>query len=248
MALAGGPRQRRFGLAVAAPLAVGGLVFALRSVRALLIPAGAVHEVSADTLGNFIAAFVYLVITLTFQLTLLALVFSRLVAQLQRTSRRDALTGVMNRRALDDALVDEEHRARRLQAPFAVLMIDADHFKSNNDRFGHAGGDRALQHLAALMGAQMRDIDRLGRYGGEEFVALLPGTTLEQAQAAGERVRERVEAVPLIWQETPVALSVSVGIAAWQGGDDALAAMLARADGALYAAKRAGRNCVRVGG
>jgi diguanylate cyclase (GGDEF)-like protein len=247
-ALAGGARQRRFGLAVAAPLALGGVVFALRAGRALLMPPGAVQEVSADTLGNFIAAFVYVVITLTFQLSLLALVFSRLVAELQRTSRRDALTGVMNRRALDEALEDEEHRAQRLDAPFAVLMIDADHFKGINDRFGHAAGDRALQHLAALMGAQMRDIDRLGRYGGEEFLALLPGTGLEAARAAGERVRERVQAVPLMWQEAPLPLTVSVGIAAWRGKDDALAVLLARADAALYAAKRAGRNRVQVAG
>jgi len=242
MALAGGARQRRFGMAVAAPLALGGLVFAWRSGRALLTPPGVVTELSADTPVNFAAAFVYVAITLTFQLSLLALVFSRLVAELRRSSRRDALTGVMNRRALDDALDDEEHRARRLQAPFAVLMVDADHFKSINDRFGHAAGDRALQHLSTLMMAQMRDIDRLGRYGGEEFLVLLPGTGLAQAQVAAERLRERVEAVPMVWQGEPLRLTVSVGVAAWQGPDDGLAALLARADEALYAAKRAGRN------
>ena len=185
-------------------------------------------------------------LTLTFQLTLLALVFSRLVAELHRRSRRDALTGVMNRRALDDALADEAHRAQRLGVPFSVLMIDADHFKSINDRFGHAAGDRALQHLATLMGAQMRDIDRLGRYGGEEFLVLLPGTALEQAAQAGERMRERVEAVPLMWQGAPMPLRVSVGIAAWRGADDALEPLLARADAALYGAKRAGRNRVQA--
>jgi diguanylate cyclase (GGDEF)-like protein len=242
LALAGGRRQRRFGLAVAAPLAFGGLAFTLRGLKAALAPEGPVADPAADTLGNFIGAFVYLTITLTFQLTLLALVISRLVAELRSSSRRDGLTGVMNRRALDDALSDEEHRARRLQAPFAVLMVDADHFKSVNDRFGHATGDRALQHLATLMGAQMRDIDRLGRYGGEEFVVLLPGTTLEQAQVVAERLRERVEAVPLMWQEAPLALTVSIGIAAWRGPEDALEPLLARADAALYAAKRAGRN------
>jgi diguanylate cyclase (GGDEF)-like protein len=242
MALAGGPRQRRFGLAVAAPLAFGGLVFVLRGLRAITSPGVPSVDLAVDTPANFIGAFVYLVITLTFQLTLLALVISRLVAGLRSSSRRDGLTGVMNRRALDDALADEEHRARRLEAPFAVLMVDADHFKGVNDRFGHAAGDRALQHLATLMAAQMRDIDRVGRYGGEEFLVLLPGTALPQAEVAAERLRERIEAVPLMWQQSPMKLTVSIGIAAWQGADDALAPLLARADAALYAAKRAGRN------
>jgi diguanylate cyclase (GGDEF)-like protein len=214
----------------------------------VLAPEAPVTDPADDTPANFIGAFVYLTITLAFQLTLLALVISRLVAQLRSSSRRDGLTGVMNRRALDDALSDEEHRARRLQAPFAVLMVDADHFKGVNDRFGHAAGDRALQHLAALTGGQMRDIDRLGRYGGEEFVVLLPGTGLEQAQAVAERLRERVEAVPLMWQHAPLKLTVSIGIAAWRGPADALESLLARADAALYAAKRAGRNrCCAVG-
>jgi diguanylate cyclase (GGDEF)-like protein len=242
LALAGGRRQRRFGLAVAAPLAFGGLAFTLRGLKAVLAPEAPAIDPAEDTLANFVGAFVYLTLTLTFQLTLLALVMSRLVAELRSSSRRDGLTGVMNRRALDDALSDEEHRARRLQAPFAVLMVDADHFKSVNDRFGHAAGDRALQHLATLMGAQMRDIDRLGRYGGEEFLVLLPGTALAQARVVAERLRERVEAVPPVWEAAPLKLSVSIGIAAWRGPEDALELLLARADAALYAAKRAGRN------
>jgi diguanylate cyclase (GGDEF)-like protein len=242
LALAGGARQRLFGLAVAAPLAAGGLVFTLRGVRALMASALPAIGAAEDAWPDFIGAFVYLTLTLTFQLTLLALVISGLVADLRSSSRRDGLTGLMNRRALDEALADEEHRAQRLEAPFAVLMVDADHFKSINDCFGHAAGDRALQHLAALMAAQMRDIDRLGRYGGEEFLVLLPGTDLPQAEVVAGRLRERVEAVPLMWQQAPLKLTVSIGIAAWAGADDALASVLARADAALYSAKRAGRN------
>lgn len=241
-ALAGGRRQRRFGLAVAAPLACGAAVFTLRGVRALLVPQAGMVELGTETWAGFVSAFVYLVITLTFQLTLLALVFSRLVAELRSNSRRDVLTGVMNRRALEEALADEEHRAQRLQAPFAVLMIDADRFKGINDRHGHAAGDAALQQLAGVLGAEMRDIDRLGRYGGEEFLVLLPGTGLEQAQVVAERLRERVAATPLRWQDECLPLSVSVGVTAWRGPHDVLAAMLQRADAALYAAKAAGRN------
>ena len=94
---------------------------------------------------------------------------------------------------LREALGSELHRSRRLGEPFSVLMLDADHFKEINDRHGHAAGDRALQHLGTLLAAHMRDIDRVCRYGGEEFVVLLPGTGLADARVTAERLREKVQ-------------------------------------------------------
>jgi diguanylate cyclase (GGDEF)-like protein len=123
-------------------------------------------------------------------------------------------------------------------------MLDADHFKAVNDVQGHAAGDRALQHLGTLLAAQMRDIDRVGRWGGEEFVVLLPGAALAQARDVAERLRERVQALPLRWQDQAVPLTLSAGLSQWNASGDELPALLARADAALYRAKAAGRNRV----
>lgn len=240
--------DRRWGWALAGPLLAGALVLGARTVHAVMAADTITTTASANSALNVGAAFLYLVLTMVFQLTLVSLVITSLVAELRRIARHDPLTGLPNRRAIDEALHDEAHRARRLGDSFAVLMIDADHFKSVNDRFGHAGGDRALQHLAAVMAAQVRDIDRLGRYGGEEFIVLMPATLREEAEAAAQRLRERAAAVPMHLNADPLRLTVSVGLAAWQGEGDTVEALLRRADEALYRAKRNGRNRVEAAG
>ena len=238
--------ELRWGAVLSVPLLLGGLVFGLRAGRAMVSPGTIVAEVTADSALNVSAAFSYLVLALVFQLTLVALVVTRGVVELRRASRYDALTGLLNRRAAQEALEDELQRSRRLGEPFSVLMIDADHFKSINDLHGHAVGDRALQHLGTLLSAQMRDIDRVGRWGGEEFIVLLPGTPLAQAQEVAERLRERTQSLPPRWQERAVPLTVSLGVSQWAGPSDELAALMARADAAMYRAKANGRNRVEV--
>lgn len=238
--------ELRWGVVLSVPLLLGGLVFGLRAGRAMVSPGTIVAEVTADSALNVSAAFSYLVIALVFQLTLVALVVTRGVVELRRASRYDALTGLLNRRAAQETLEDELQRSRRLGEPFSVLMIDVDHFKSINDMHGHAVGDRALQHLGTLLSAQMRDIDRVGRWGGEEFIVVLPGTPLAQAQEVAERLRERAQALPARWQERAVSTTVSLGVSQWAGPSDELAALLARADAALYRAKANGRNRVEV--
>lgn len=238
--------ELRWGVVLAIPLLAGGLIFGLRAARALLSPGTIVAEVAADSGLNVAAAFGYLVIALVFQLTLVALVVTRGVVELRRSSRYDALTGLLNRRAMQEALDEQAQRSRRLGEPFAVLMLDVDHFKAVNDVQGHAAGDRALQHLGTVLAAQMRDIDRVGRWGGEEFVVLLPGASLGQAREVGERLRERVQALPLRWQDQAVPLTLSAGVSQWSESGDDLGALLARADAALYRAKAAGRNRVEI--
>jgi diguanylate cyclase (GGDEF)-like protein len=244
--LAGSRMNPRWGLALALPIATGGLVFAARAVRAWLSPHTVDAEVAADSALNIGSALLYLALTLVFQLTLISLMMSRLVLDLRRLARRDPLTGLLNRRAIDEAIDDEVQRSRRLGSVFSVLMIDVDHFKALNDREGHAAGDRALQHLATLMSAQTREIDRLGRWGGEEFVMLLPGASYDAAMAMAERLRERTASLPLIWNDTPCPLTISIGVAQWRGEADGIAQLLARADAALYRAKARGRNCCEM--
>jgi diguanylate cyclase (GGDEF)-like protein len=239
--------ELRFSVLLALPLLLGAAVFGARSLRAIFSPETIVAEVTANSALNIGSAVVYMVVALIFQLTLVALVVSRLLSELRRASRHDALTGLLNRRAVDEALAAEAQRARRLGVPFTVLMLDLDHFKSINDTHGHAAGDRALQHLATLFTSQMRDIDRVGRYGGEEFVVLLPGTPLEQAYPLAQRLCERVAALPPMWRDAPLPVTVSIGLAEWLGNSDGLPALLARADAALYRAKEDGRNRVVTG-
>ena len=164
--------------------------------------------------------------------------------RLQQLASTDELTGLANRRAtlafLDDALT----QARRDRAEVAVLMIDVDHFKRINDTWGHAAGDDVLRHLARVLGGGLRDRDRLGRLGGEEFLAVLPGAGADVARGVAERMRAAIAGTPMVGGTThAIAYTVSIGAAVDNGALQA-GALLAHADAALYQAKGAGRNTV----
>ncbi len=175
----------------------------------------------------------------------MALVTQRLVHRLRQSSQRDALTGVLNRGAIQDALANEGRRARQSTSGLALLLLDADRFKSINDRLGHAAGDRALQHLATVLADQMRDSDRIGRWGGEEFLVLLPGLSLAEACTLADGIVQRVAALPVRWKDAALPLTVSIGVTAWRPDDQDEHALVERADQALYRAKLDGRNCAR---
>lgn len=158
----------------------------------------------------------------------------------------DPVTGLFNRRHLDEALETAAAAARRRGMPLTVLMLDIDAFKPVNDRFGHACGDRALRAIGAWLSANVRSIDLVARYGGDEIVVVMPETNLATARHVAERLRRLIGANPvpgLPLGETG-RLTVSIGVAALDARDVDGAALLARADAALYAAKRAGRNRV----
>ncbi|HET7793200.1 MAG TPA: GGDEF domain-containing protein [Rhizobacter sp.] len=234
--------DQRWGLWLALPLLLGGGVFLVRSAWAMLSPATVVAEVTANSSLNISSAVVFMVTALVFHLTLVALVAASLMAELRRLSRHDALTELLNRRAIDELLRDEARRAVRSNRPFSVLMVDADYFKAINDRFGHAAGDEALRHLARILQAQMRDVDRVGRFGGEEFIVLLPGTASTEALSAAERLRDALLRRPWAWEGEMLRLTVSTGVAAWRGPSDEIGLLLKRADAALYRAKSLGRD------
>ncbi|MGZ5187438.1 MAG: GGDEF domain-containing protein, partial [Caldimonas sp.] len=160
---------------------------------------------------------------------------------------RDELTGVMNRRAIMGLMSDERERMSRTGASFAVALFDIDFFKRVNDEHGHLIGDEVLRRFCVAAAQAIRTTDRLGRLGGEEFLVLMPATERpEAALAAAERVRDAVERVDWVAVDVGLEVTVSagVGIAA---ADDSLESVLGRTDSALYAAKHAGRNCVRSG-
>lgn len=159
---------------------------------------------------------------------------------LRNQSTTDPLTGLANRRALDAELEAGIARATRYGSKFSILMIDIDHFKGINDSFGHPAGDQTLQDVAAVLQAELRAPDSLCRFGGEEFVALLPNTGPVGARVMAERLRRAVEAAT--WHLRP--MTVSIGVASATNATPDSATLLREGDAALYVAKQAGRNRV----
>lgn len=164
--------------------------------------------------------------------------------ELYRLARIDTLTGVPNRLALEERFATLLARDSSPHVPFCLMLLDVDHFKSVNDRYGHACGDKALKALVASVGSVLRRHDMIGRLGGEEFIVLSRSVGQIEAEALAERIRAAVEAAPLIVGGHPVQLTVSVGVAVAAPHERDLEEVLRRADEAMYAAKRAGRNRV----
>ncbi|MEA2322639.1 MAG: two-component system, cell cycle response regulator [Solirubrobacteraceae bacterium] len=162
---------------------------------------------------------------------------------LEELAYHDELTGLPNRRFALRQLHALLSRARRHELDLSVLLIDADRFKSFNDRHGHPAGDAVLRGLAERLCERVREEDIVARYGGEEFLVILPDTTPEGAAALAEDLRDAVAAEPFSIGRFALPVTVSVGWGAWNGED--LEQLVARADRGLYAAKEAGRNCVR---
>ncbi|HEX6534996.1 MAG TPA: diguanylate cyclase [Gemmatimonadaceae bacterium] len=166
-------------------------------------------------------------------------------AELRRMAVTDVLTGLFNRRHLEERLREMFDHSQRLHEPLAVVMFDLDHFKSVNDTHGHQAGDEVLRQLAGLLRESVREIDRIGRYGGEEFMAILPGTVLDAAVTFAERARQEVEAHEFTFDGGSLRRTLSCGVAAWphpriRHRDELVKA----ADDALYVAKALGRNRV----
>jgi diguanylate cyclase (GGDEF)-like protein len=164
--------------------------------------------------------------------------------ELRRLATLDMLTGALTRRRFLELFDQELARRARTASPLCVLMIDLDHFKSINDRFGHGTGDLALSHFSAVCKSCLRSTDHLGRMGGEEFAALLPETNIEDAHVVAERMRRSIAAAKITLDDDQhLTVTVSIGVAECYGYQQP-EAILAAADRALYQAKNSGRNRV----
>ncbi len=162
--------------------------------------------------------------------------------RLRKQAETDGLTGLPNHRKIQTVLREEVRRSERYDRPIACIMVDIDHFKSVNDTYGHPFGDVVLEQLSNLFREEKRDVDTVGRYGGEEFLFVLPETTEKRAEAFAERLREAVEDRTFEDDDTSVRITVSLGIATVTGNDPDAAKLIERADTALLHAKETGRN------
>lgn len=163
--------------------------------------------------------------------------------QVKAMLHQDPLTGTLNRRGIDDAYRQEASRCDRHGARLCVAIIDIDNFKLLNDTLGHQAGDRALVHIAEIVTNTLRPSDRVGRFGGEEFMLLLPDTRLNHSASVMARIKRELSARPLEENNTRITVTFSGGVAQ-RAPNESLDAVVARADAALYQAKAAGKNRV----
>ncbi|MBZ5654033.1 MAG: diguanylate cyclase [Acidobacteriia bacterium] len=164
---------------------------------------------------------------------------------MRHAATHDSLTELLNRGEILDMLQRELERARRERKPLTVILADIDHFKQVNDTLGHLFGDQALQEIARRLRSSLRVYDWIGRYGGEEFLLVLPGCDLEDGMARSNELRELVAGTPVVALDAQKDITVSMGVAVSECvGKGEVEALLSRADGALYAAKGQGRNRV----
>lgn len=197
----------------------------------------------------------------------------RLLIEMERLAIIDPLTGVFNRRYFNNRVMEELERANRYEHPLALMLMDIDHFKQINDTYGHPVGDKVLQSIAELCRKNLRGTDIIGRYGGDEFVFLLPETQIRNptvpteklhattmptdASAVAERLRQEIARTGIETDQGTIQITVSLGIAGLselgreremspQSREQQLAQLIAHADTALYSAKEAGRNCVKI--
>jgi len=220
--------------------ALGLAVLGARTAAALVSGAELGHAAIGDLwLGALLLAVVTWAAGTQFSL-LLSLIRAR------RDASHDALTGLANRRAAVERLLAEIARADRNGQPLSLLMLDLDHFKAVNDRWGHSVGDLVLVETARILRSELRGADLGARFGGEEFLAILPATDAEAAQHVAERIRLRTQdCVVKAENGEAVRVTISIGTAA-RSGTESAGELVARADAALYLAKRGGRNRVVV--
>ncbi|QXP86056.1 GGDEF domain-containing protein [Methylococcus sp. Mc7] len=226
---------------------VVGLVWGIRSANPLFLH----HPILSPLSDNWLqqVTFTVLLVGTGIMSLCFGLIFAEeLNAELHQLASFDALTRIYNRRVFEDLAGEELARARIKREPVSLLMIDIDHFKQVNDRFGHVAGDVALHRIAEIMAGCLRRMDLFCRYGGEEFCALLPATPREEATAIAERLRVAAMETRLRYGETEIPLTVSVGVACIDQPPFDLTAIKQHADRALYTAKHTGRNRVAVAG
>jgi diguanylate cyclase (GGDEF)-like protein len=168
---------------------------------------------------------------------------SRLMVELEDRAIRDELTGVLNRRGFSEIAKIELNRAHRYDRPVGMIFIDLDHLKQINDTFGHAAGDLALKEIANTCLTNIREVDLLGRWGGDEFIVMLPESGQASTILIAERLQKSISNLSFAVEGKPVSLTISAGVAVEDKTKLSFNELFSNCDSALYSAKQAGRNC-----
>ncbi|ANY18255.1 signaling protein [Bordetella pseudohinzii] len=200
----------------------------------------AIPGLLAPTVWNIVFLSLGVVIMPSLTLGMIMMIHDRMLIEREREANTDFLTGVLSRKAWWQGAQRLGARAGR---PLALLILDIDHFKQVNDSMGHAAGDAVLRHFAAVASAALRPGDALGRLGGEEFIAALPGASAQEAQALAARMLAALDAMPCQYGDIQLRYTFSGGVSSWDGAE-ALQTAVQRADQALYRAKAGGRSRV----
>jgi len=246
LAPGGGPAPRNARL-VATGFAVCSALLVVRTVASVQVKAEAspqaIFRASLLEQGLIVGVFIgFFALSLSFVI----LCNEALNRELEREATTDPLTGCLNRRTVEDLAEREAARARRHDRLLSIALVDLDHLKAINDEHGHAAGDAALRHVGRSFAQTIRSQDLFGRYGGDEFLLVMPETGKADAVAACERFCRAVKAAIVEHHGAQLPISVSVGVATTRGGAAQVTGLLAAADAALYAVKAGGRNSVRV--
>ncbi|SEK83101.1 diguanylate cyclase (GGDEF) domain-containing protein [Roseateles sp. YR242] len=236
--------KRPLAVVFGGPFLLLGLLLLARPLGVMWAPAGG-QEIDIHSSFNIAWLWAALVVALALNGTLAFLLVMKLVLQIRRLTLRDPLTDALNRRAMAEAMAREHHRVQRGH-PYALVLLDMDRFKQLNDTLGHAAGDAALKALVDVLQPCLREVDLLGRLGGEEFCALLPYTSIAGAALVAERMRHLLARQAFAWNGQAWPLSASFGITEAVAGDEDPTEVLRRADEALYRAKAQGRNVVQA--
>lgn len=234
---------RNITLMLVMPLILAAVLFLVRLGLILTQDHAEARFISIHTAEAVPMLWFYLVLSVSINVVAMGNALTRLVQKIRVLADRDMLTGLWNRRSAELRLRELYQRWQKGRESFSLVLLDLDHFKKINDKLGHQAGDAALRQAALILGNSLRETDMLCRFGGEEFLVILPGAGIKQAHHVAEKLRENLAATALRWDDDEVALSASFGCAAIADGLS-VSQLISSADHAMYQAKAGGRNCV----
>ena len=209
---------------------------------------GRAYAMGFSSYATTLAAQIAPLLLVAYITTMLSADIRRALTQIKLLSETDELTGVYNKRAIDIMSERVSKQAARYARPFSVLMIDSDSLKTVNDSYGHEAGNRLLKLAVQCIQSQLREADILGRYGGDEFLVVLPETPCAGAAGVAARIRQSIESTPLSIREKTIQITASVGVAGYPEHGNDFETIMKKADQAMYASKNKGKNRVTVSG
>jgi diguanylate cyclase (GGDEF)-like protein len=230
-------------LIILAPLAAVSLLFLIRAVIVVFDPSKLKNIAAINSMEAEPVLWTYVMLVLLVNLILISNAIIRLIQKIRNIANRDHLTKLWNRHALNTHLIQVQALWQRNQQSYSLLVVDIDHFKKINDNHGHAVGDAALQHVAELLLTSLRKVDFIYRYGGEEFLIVLPDTQGDEAMVVANKIKHNLSQSPFNVSQQSLLITVSIGCATMKA-DLTHAQLLQMADKAMYQAKNKGRNTI----